>query len=79
MHMKFERLLSKSLTTLEVMTYYLVVHMGPGHMTLSQIYLGVTDKLNILKEYTAFCLSLNSIFSGTFTKSTQSWFDIQVA
>ena len=28
--MKLERLLSKSLTTLEVMTYYLVVHMGPG-------------------------------------------------
>ena len=30
MHTKFERLLSKSLTTLEVMTYYLVVHTGPG-------------------------------------------------
>ena len=30
MHAKFERLLSKSLTTLEVMTYYLVVHTGPG-------------------------------------------------
>ena len=30
MHAKFERLLSKSLTTLEVMAYYLVVHMGPG-------------------------------------------------
>ena len=29
-HTKFERLLSKSLTTLEVMTYNLVVHMGPG-------------------------------------------------
>ena len=27
---KLERLLSKSLTTLEVMTYYLVVHTGPG-------------------------------------------------
>ena len=27
---KFERLLSKSPTTLEVMTYYLVVHTGPG-------------------------------------------------
>ena len=26
---KFERLLSKSLTTLEVMAYYLVVHTGP--------------------------------------------------
>ena len=32
MHTKFERLLSKSLTTLEVMTYYLVVHTGPGHV-----------------------------------------------
>ena len=31
MYTKFERLLSKSLTTLEVMTYYLVVHTGPGH------------------------------------------------
>ena len=30
MHTKFERLLSKSLTTLEVVTYYLVVHTGPG-------------------------------------------------
>ena len=28
MHTKFERLLSKSLTTMEVMTYYLVVHTG---------------------------------------------------
>ena len=27
---KLERLLSKSLTTLKVMTYYLVVHTGPG-------------------------------------------------
>ena len=37
MHTKFERLLSKSLTTLEVMTYYLVVHTGPGkdHSKLS--------------------------------------------
>ena len=30
MNTKFERLLSKSLTTLEVMSYYLVVHTGPG-------------------------------------------------
>ena len=30
MHAKLERLLSKSLTTLEVMAYYLVVHTGPG-------------------------------------------------
>ena len=28
MHMKLERLLRKSLTTLEVMTYYVVVHTG---------------------------------------------------
>ena len=30
MHAKLEHLLSKSLTTWEVMTYYLVVHTGPG-------------------------------------------------
>ena len=29
MHTKLERLLWKSLTTMEVMTYYLVVHTGP--------------------------------------------------
>ena len=29
MHTKLERLLSKSLTTLEVMTHYLVVPTGP--------------------------------------------------
>ena len=34
MHAKFERLLSKSLTTLEVMAYYLVVHTGPGMVYL---------------------------------------------
>ena len=28
---KLERLLSKSLTTLEVLTYYLVVHTGQDH------------------------------------------------
>ena len=33
MHTKLERLLSKSLTTLEVMTNYLVVHTGPGALT----------------------------------------------
>ena len=32
MHTKFERLLSKSLITLEVMSYYFVVHTGPGEM-----------------------------------------------
>ena len=31
MHAKLERLLSKSLTTLEVMAYYRVVHTGPGN------------------------------------------------
>ena len=31
MHTKLEHLLLKSLTTLEVKTYDLVVHMGPGH------------------------------------------------
>ena len=36
MHTKFERLLSKSLTTLEVMTHYLVVHTGPGGLELSK-------------------------------------------
>ena len=32
MHTKFERLLSKSVTTLEVMTYDLVVHTGPEYL-----------------------------------------------
>ena len=32
MHVKLEGLLSKSLTTLEVMAYYLVVHTGPGRL-----------------------------------------------
>ena len=34
-HTKFERLLSKSLTTLEVLAYYLVVHTGLCRMTKS--------------------------------------------
>ena len=34
MHTKFERLLSKSLTTLEVMMHYLVVHTGPAQAFL---------------------------------------------
>ena len=37
MHTKFERLLSRSLTTLEVMSYYLVVHMGPGGEVLTKV------------------------------------------
>ena len=36
MHTKFERLLSKSLTALEIMSYYLVVHTGPGCITFRQ-------------------------------------------
>ena len=35
---KLESLLSKSLTTLEVMTYYLVVHTGPEQYTSSMLY-----------------------------------------
>ena len=45
MHTKFERLLSKSLTTLEVMTHYLVVHTGPGHdsdFRISSFVVGLT-------------------------------------
>ena len=38
MHTKFERLLSKSLTTLEVMTYYLVVHTGTDATRSSSLY-----------------------------------------
>ena len=34
MHSKFELLLSKSLTTLKVMVYDLVVHTGPGRYDL---------------------------------------------
>ena len=37
---KFERLLSKSLTTLEVMTYYLVVHTGPEQVILFRLRTG---------------------------------------
>ena len=37
MHTKFERLLSKSLTTLEVMMYDLVVHTGPGYSVRGEI------------------------------------------
>ena len=36
MHTKLELLLSKSLTTLEVMTYYLVLHTGPGRMIVKK-------------------------------------------
>ena len=38
MHTKLERLLSKSLTTLEVMTYYLVVHTGPDEVESTQAW-----------------------------------------
>ena len=37
MHTKFERLLSKSLTTLEVMGYYLVVHSGPDEVNSDEL------------------------------------------
>ena len=42
MHTKLERLLSKSLTTLEVMSYYLVVHTGPDLLTTSTTLLTTT-------------------------------------
>ena len=42
MYTKFERLLSKSLTNLEVMTYYLVVHTGPD-INNNNIALGPSD------------------------------------
>ena len=38
MHAKFKRLLSKSLTTLEVMAYYLVVHTGPAQAENKFLY-----------------------------------------
>ena len=38
MHTKFERLLSKSLTALEVMTHYLVVHTGPSQHVVLAVY-----------------------------------------
>ena len=38
MHTKFERLLSKSLATLEVMTYYLVVHTGPEQQVVNSVF-----------------------------------------
>ena len=49
MHTKLERLLSKSLTTLEVMSYYLVVHTGPDLvLQLLLVYLlpETTDRSN---------------------------------
>ena len=36
MHTKFKCLLSKSLTTLEVIMYYIVVHTGPGRYSVSK-------------------------------------------
>ena len=36
MHTKLERLLSKTLTTFEVMTHYLVVHMGPDALDFGE-------------------------------------------
>ena len=40
MHVKFESLVSKSLTTLEVMAYYLVVHTDPGWWRVGSRALG---------------------------------------
>ena len=51
MHTKLERLLSKSLTTLEVMAYYLVVHTGPDcpiYTWLSHLHLVVPFMPNCL-------------------------------
>ena len=59
MHTKFERLLSKSLTTLEVMTYYLVVHTGLGWvLKCGALVRGIVNavKLNIL------CTKRNAYF-----------------
>ena len=42
MHAKLERLLSKSLTTLEVMAYDLVVHTGPGQVSIKVLVRSVT-------------------------------------
>ena len=48
MHTKLERLLSKSLTTLEVMAYYLVVHTGPG---VSESALGLTGSMSVCCDW----------------------------
>ena len=48
MHTKFECLLSKSLTTLEVMTHYLVVHTGPGRYCSGQTTLAHTYTICII-------------------------------
>ena len=59
MHTKLERLLSKSLTTLEVMTHYLVVHTGPGVYTvgcwrlLLPLLIGASDMLVYLRDGSA--------------------------
>ena len=45
MHTKFERLLSKSLTTFEVMAYCLVVHTGPDYQVLDQHLVGPCQAL----------------------------------
>ena len=48
MNTKFERLLSKSLTTLEVMLYYLVVHTGPVQTVVRAATLRPTLLTNLL-------------------------------
>ena len=60
MHTKFERLLSKSLTTLEVMTYYLVVHTGPGLFLRSTV--SVVGKLRNQRAHKLdFCLARSGV------------------
>ena len=62
MHTKFERLLSKSLTTLEVMTYYLVVHTGPAAtLTLKQAS-GILDIVHEGDCPSSFTASLLCLF-----------------
>ena len=58
MHTKFERLLSKSLTTLEVMTYYLVVHTGPDG-------LGMSSACRIITFLDSCCMVNMSMAKGT--------------
>ena len=50
MHTKFERLLSKSLTTLEVMKYYLVVHTGPAQTVYVLPHRGRSCKSSMLSQ-----------------------------
>ena len=53
MHTKFECLLSKSLTTLEVMSYYLVVHTGPAGFYPSCLLVCTYNKMLMFSYLTA--------------------------